>query len=109
MTIDAIIESFHALWGNFPERARLIRKDRTVLAVNKAAEAEGLLAGVRCIDAPPRASHAGCLGNQSLKDGCGQCNLSVNGKRMRYWVPVEGCEDVFVHFSIPIERMQPTH
>lgn len=102
MTDEEMIRSFHAMWGNFPERARLIQKDRTVLAVNKAAEAEGLAVGVRCIDTPPKEAHAGCLATLSLKEGQGKRRLSVDGKKMRYWLPVEGRGDVYVHFSVPI-------
>lgn len=101
--LDIIIESFHLLWDSFPERVRLIKKDRTVLAVNPASEREGFVEGVRCIDTPPKEAHAGCLANKALTDKVAQHALSVDGKRMRYWIPVTGSDDLFIHFSIPKE------
>ncbi|MDL2206732.1 hypothetical protein LJC33_07485 [Eubacteriales bacterium OttesenSCG-928-N13] len=102
MSDQDAIARFHAIWDGFSERARLIREDRTVLAINSVAEREGLTTGVRCIDAPPSGSHAGCRANLALRDGCAQYDLSVNGKRMRFWIPMDGCEDLYVHFSLPI-------
>lgn len=100
--VDAgIVESFHRMWDNFPERARLIHRDRTVLAVNKAAAVAGFAPGERCVDALPRGSHAGCLADQALRERRGLYNLSVGGNRLRFWVPVEGCDDVYVHLSLP--------
>lgn len=96
-----IIEAFHTLWDTFPERVRLIRKDRTVLAVNKAAQALGMKTGVRCVDQPPVEGHIGCLANASLKDGAGKYGVTPNGARLRFWIPVSGRDDLYVHFSIP--------
>lgn len=98
---DKAIESFHMLWNSFPIRARLIQKDRTVIAVNRAAEAEGMTTGVRCIDTPPKESHAGCLANSALSEHCGKCAMNRAGDRLRFWIPVEGFDDLFVHFSVP--------
>lgn len=47
MENQPMIEMFHTMYDNFPTHARLIRKNREVLPVNKIAEAEGLRAGVR--------------------------------------------------------------
>ncbi len=102
--LDNIIESFHLLWDAFPERVRLIKKDRTVVASNPAAINEGFITGLRCIDTPPKEAHAGCLGNKALIDKIAQHALSVDGKRMRFWIPVTGSDDLFVHFSIPTGR-----
>lgn len=101
MTDANLIESFHAMWDCFPMRARLIRKDRCVMAVNLAAAREGMTAGERCIDRPPREGHAGCQANRALCAMQGLSALSPDGQRLRFWVPVVGAEDVFVHFSIP--------
>ena len=34
---EEVLKAFHMMWDSFPQHARLIHKDRTVLAVNKAA------------------------------------------------------------------------
>ncbi len=103
MDTGKVIESFHLMWDNFPERARLIRKDRTVLAVNKFAASIGMEPGVRCIDAGPREAHAGCLANKALQQGCGM--YLCGGARVPFWVPVEGAEDLYVHFSLPADML----
>jgi len=56
------------MYGNFPARARLIKKDRTVLAVNKISSDEGFTVEVRCIDTSPKEAHTGCLANLALKE-----------------------------------------
>lgn len=100
MVDQGIIDSFHMMWDNFPVKARLIQKDRTVVAVNKIAAQTGFEVGVKCIDTPPVEAHRGCLANKSLADREGKMALTPNGERLRFWVPVEGSEDLFVHFSI---------
>lgn len=101
MTDEVLIESFHAMWNNSPYLVRLIRKDRTVLAVNKACAATGFTTGVLCFGGGPKEAHAGCLANLALQEKLGKHLLSDNGARLRLWIPVTGREDVFVHFSIP--------
>lgn len=99
---EKMIEMFHAMWGNFPARARLINKNREVLAVNKFAEKEGLQPGVRCIDQPPLEGHRGCLANAALKDGQGK--RRVKDGKVIFWVPLEGYADVYVHGSVYINE-----
>lgn len=107
MDMDNIVEMFHAMWDSFPSRVRLIRKDRTVLAVNRAAKEMGMEVGVRCLDNPPDPmAHAGCLANLALKEKTAKYSLTKNGKRLRFWIPVEGVEDVYVHFSIEVNDIK---
>ena len=94
MTEEQMIAMFHALWDNFPSRARLIRRDRRVLAVNKVAAAEGLTTGVRCIDQPPVEAHRGCLANLALREHHGKIKFAD--------------EDVYVHGSLHRDRPDPT-
>lgn len=103
MVNPQIVAGFHTMWDTFPERARLIRKDRTVLAVNKAAAEQGMQTGVRCVDTPPKEAHAGCLANLALKEHQAKYQLTVDRKRLRFWIPVDGCDDLYVHFSISVE------
>ena len=96
MSDQELIQAFHTLWDSYPVHVRLIRRDRTVLAGNKAAEAKGMVAGTHC--APTPNGHPGCLGNLSLDTRQAQIKHYPNG-RLQFWIPVEGREDVFVHFS----------
>ena len=105
MDEKAMIAMFHTMYDNFPTRVRLIKKDRTVLAVNKVAEAEGLTPGVRCIDQGPLEGHKNCLANQALQEQCGKCRFWENG--VTFWAPLEGCEDVYVHGSFAKDRPNP--
>ena len=105
MDYEKIIEKFHTMYGNFPARARLIKKDRTVLAVNKISSDEGFTVGVRCIDTSTKEAHAGCLANLALKEQSGKYKLSADKKRMPFWVPIDNFDDVFVHFSVPMPEV----
>lgn len=99
MTEQTAIERFHAMWDNFPARARLIHKNRLVLAVNTFAANEGMKAGERCCDRPPAESHRHCLADKALAAQRGMSRTRPDGV-MVFWAPVIGCEDVYVHGSI---------
>ena len=105
MDIEKIIESFHFMWDTFPERARLIDQHKNVLAVNKAGETLGMETGVRCCDAPPVELHRGCLANLALREHKGEYSLTADKKRLRFWLPVAECDDLYVHFSIPMTEL----
>jgi len=107
MTTEALIESFHAMWNNYPYMVRLIRADRVVLAVNKASANAGLTTGVLCSAVGNIEAHAGCLSNSALKEKLGKHQLTGDGSRLKFWIPVEGNEDVFVHFSVPSNEFTP--
>jgi len=107
MTDEKLIESFHAFWNNYPYMVRLIRRDRIVLAVNKASADAGLSAGELCSAVGAKEAHAGCLSNQSLKEKQAKHQLAGDGLRLKFWIPVEGREDVFVHFSVPATEFSP--
>ena len=107
MTDEMLIESFHAFWNNYPYMVRLIRRDRIVLAVNRACADAGLEAGVLCSAIGPKEAHAGCLFNLALKEKIGKHQLMADGSRLKFWIPVEGREDAFVHFSVPSAEFSP--
>ena len=104
MTDEKLIECFHAMWNNYPYMVRLIRKDRIVLAVNKASAAAGLCVGELCSAVGLKEAHAGCLANSALKEKQGKHQLTGDGLRLKFWIPIEGREDVFVHFSVPSDE-----
>ena len=103
MTERNAIEMFHAMWDAFPARARLIRRDRLVLAVNAFAASEGMKAGERWCDRPPLESHSHCLAEQALETRCGQSRTRPDGVVV-FWAPVDGFEDLYVHGSIGPKR-----
>jgi len=66
---DETRRNFHLFCDNFPFPVILVHKDRTILAVNKAAEEEeGSPTDVRCVEMGKREHHKGCLANQALTE-----------------------------------------
>lgn len=105
MTQEELIRSFHCQWDSFPGLVRLIRRDRTVLAVNRAGEAGGALCGLRCCDQGLTAQHIGCMADRAL-DGREACwGWNPSGTKLRFWLPLEGTEDCYVHFSLNKEQV----
>lgn len=104
--VDAhILEAFRIMWGPFPEPVMLIRKDRTVLAVNQLAQDLGIPAGIKCHTLNPEASSSGCRtckANQALETGTTVCTQEESlGRSVRgYWMPLKEVPDVYVHFGI---------
>lgn len=104
--LEDYAKHFLLQWEHFPYPALMIRKDRTILAANPAAERAGVNASIRCCEVGGRESHRECLT---------ACGLTENAtKRMvgyskdfgafldSYWMPVVGLKDVYIHFSIDI-------
>jgi hypothetical protein len=84
----------------------LVRKDRTIVDLNKAGAAMGCTPGARCVDLGKKEDHKGCLANQALLE---QTSKRVVGFQESYgmvldsyWVPLAGAEDLYLHFSIDI-------
>ena len=96
---EELIRAFHLTWDGFPGRARLINKDNYVLAVNRAAEAEGFTAGQICAKMGPPESHKGCRKALALSTQTAQMDRPAENK-IRAWVPVDGYPDIVVHFSV---------
>lgn len=96
-----LIEDFYRKWGNFPGVARLIQKNRIILATNEAAKKAGFGVDIQCVKVGSPESHMGCLANKTLttKTGQGDC---IEGNLVRYWLPVDGRDDVYVHFSVSL-------
>lgn len=103
---EEIRSNFHLFWDNFPSAVMLVHKDRTIVAINKAAEAIGYPVGTRCIDMGEKKFHAGCRANAALREQTGVREVAyyehlgqvIDG----YWVPLSGVEDLYVHFGIDI-------
>ena len=106
MPIEEHIRNFHSQWDNFPFSVMLIRKDRTIVAVNAAAQGVGVIEGVRCCDLGTKESHNVCMANCALKEQKAQRLTGYfDDYKMvldTYWIPVAGEEDLYIHFSIDI-------
>jgi len=105
MTEQSIIDSFQTMWGHFPEPVLLVRKDRTILALNDMAGGAGLKAGVRCFSLNPEAGGSVC---KSCKAGLALREYrSVRADEQRnckaiigYWIPLATNPDIYLHFGI---------
>ncbi len=106
---EEVIKAFHMMWDTFPQHARLIHKDRTVLAVNKAGERLGMTVGVPCYEQSPNRSHAICLANQALRENTAMHRVAPSVPRMAFWIPVEGVPDVYVHSYLPMPQDDGTN
>ena len=100
MDEQKLIEAFHLMWGKYPEQVRLIRKDFTIVAGNESYLQFGGPVGTKC-NVGDHARHKGCQAMKCLKDRETKINGNeVNGERFdSYWVPVDGAEDYYVHFT----------
>lgn len=96
-----LIDAFHMLWDNFPGMVRLIDDKHRVLASNPIAESKGFVLGVNCAKVGDPAIHRGCKHGAMFRTGTAQTDIVLED-RIRGWVPVEGREDVCVHFALPI-------
>lgn len=59
----------------------------------------GFDVGVECFRVGGPEAHMGCKANRALSTQKGQGDKSEEG-RIRYWLPVKECEDVYVHITI---------
>lgn len=106
MSDSRILDAFRLMWGPFPEPVMLVRKDRTVLAVNAMADRLGLQAGIKCHSLNPDKGPDGhcrrCQATQALGSGSPVCSEeSMNGQPVRgYWVPLTEAPDLYIHFGI---------
>lgn len=102
---DELVRAFHMMWENYPEAVRLIRRDFHVIAGNKVYLAQGGQIDVQCNVGDP-SFHKGCQAMNSLKTREAKCKQSeVLGVTWdSYWIPVEGVEDYFVHFTNGINK-----
>jgi hypothetical protein len=100
-----ILDAFQTMWGPFPEPVMLIRKDRTILAVNDLGRSLGIPEGARCFSLNPEAGDScckRCKANEALREQHAVCSEETqNGTRIiGYWMPLKEQKDVYVHFGI---------
>lgn len=99
---QTLIESFHLMWGNFPEPVMLIHKNREIIAVNALCTSIGRTPGSRCIEQGALEAHAGCLANEALQQQKATYKKIVHGEKniISYWLPIEGFPEYFIHFGV---------
>jgi hypothetical protein len=104
MNEEKIIEAFHLTWNNFPETVRLIRRDRTIIAINKAGVNSGIQIGSKCSATLPSERHKGCLANKALETGKYTYDKVgfENDSLLRFWIPVNDTDEYFIHFLLGI-------
>ncbi len=97
---QALIDAFQMMWGNYHEPVRLIHRSFRVLSGNSAYINTGGQVGGKCNASNPEL-HIGCRAIECLKERKTNCKTSdMGGVRWdSYWVPVEGSNDYFVHFT----------
>jgi hypothetical protein len=103
---DELIREFHRFWDVFPGIARLITKNHRILASNSIAAEKGFVEGAICaqVGTGPNA-HRKCKLNKMFADKVGYTDR-VLGDRVRGWAPVEGYDDVCVHFTVMIPESE---
>ena len=99
-TEQELVKAFHMMWDNYPESVRLIDRKFRVVAGNPAYRNMGGQVDVKCNVGDP-ALHRGCQAIHCLKTReTKTLQTEVEGVKWdTYWIPVEGCEDYYVHFT----------
>ena len=102
--LSELIEYFHRMWDKFPGACSLIHKTKEVIAVNPPGKAMGREVGMICAKHGPPELHQGCLAGKALADSqAQQIKMERNGRTIAvYWIPIEGYEDYYLHFSLDI-------
>lgn len=97
---NVLIEAFQMMWGNYPEPVRLIHKSFRVVSGNAAYINSNGPVDVKCNATNPEL-HRGCKAMAALKDKETKIKTSIMNdvQWVSYWVPVNGVEDYFVHFT----------
>ncbi|MBM7866319.1 hypothetical protein GTO89_07545 [Heliobacterium gestii] len=100
---EKLSQAFQLMWGKFPEPVMLIRRNRTIVAVNECCKGFGGAPGVKCNAVNPE-KHKGCKANQALDKDEAVRQDTVSGETtiLGYWIPVSGVPDYYVHFGIGV-------
>ena len=101
--MEELIEKFHLMWDSFTGLARLISKDFKVIASNKIAQEKGFVEGVTCTRFGDPITHRGCKMRKMFESKEAFVD-NVLEDRVRGWMPIEGYDDVCVHFTVMIPK-----
>jgi hypothetical protein len=102
-----ILNAFNMMWGNFPFLVVLLRKNRTILALNKKARELGVKEGMKCYQlSRGKGIHKECMADAALKEDISKRSVLYSPALKQvldsYWIPVEGVNDLYVHFATDI-------
>jgi len=104
-----LIKAFHMMWDAFPFVVILLKKDRSIIAVNKLARDLGIQPGMKCYELTGlNESHKTCLANAALAEGITKRSVAYFEPFKQvldtYWIPVSGEKDIYIHFNIDITQ-----
>ena len=103
---NEILSNFHLFYDNFPAPVTLVHKDRTILAMNKTAEAVGYQTGIRCIDMGKKEHHKVCQANKALSEQTATRLVAyfdfAGAVLDTYWIPLAGSDELYIHYAADI-------
>ena len=102
---SAVIESFHRMYGHFPEPVTLVHKTRQIVAVNEAGRKAGREPGMICIKQGRPEDHRICKAARAVTEHRAQWvkaphSLDPGREFVAFWLPIDGCPDFYIHFSV---------
>lgn len=104
IALDEVVRAFHMMWGEYPSSVMLVQKNRTVVAVNKAAEQAGGIAGIKCFTKNGTMC-SWCKGNEMFQTEVAVRDvIKAHGIVFdSYWIPTP-IKDLCVHFGNDITK-----
>ncbi len=101
------LRAFHMMWDAFPFVVMLLKKNRTIVALNRLARDLGIQPGMKCYELTGvKEPHKECLANAALEEGITKRTVAYIDlfKQVMdtYWIPVQGEKDLYIHFNIDI-------
>ena len=108
-TKEDLMSAFNQNWNHHPFPVLLIRADRTILAVNEPGRKLGVPTGKRCFELTGKDKVCEyCQANKALREKMGIQVGSYQEARKKFvetfWVPLEGEEEVYLHYSNDITK-----
>ena len=102
---DETIKSFKLMWDSFPHVVLLLEPSRSIQAVNRMGRDLGIQPGTKCYQlTQAKDVHAVCKADEALKEGQSRRSTGASNGRVldSYWLPLEGDENLYIHFAIDI-------
>ena len=105
---EEIINGFYQQWELFPDFVALIRKDRTIIALNKAARDMGYSQGIKCDEESGKELNNACMADSALEEGTTISKIITSkmpepeSTLIAYWMPLQDETDLYIHFIIDI-------
>ncbi len=103
MLDQSVIDSFHLMWGTFPDPVTLIYKNHEIIAANVVAKENGRAEGIRCYTLFTPEAHKGCRAARALKSQNAE-HLRRKGRKggdiLLYWLPIPHNPDYLIHVAV---------